>query len=367
MMSRISFILLLAIVSLVDGQTENNRVCDDDMRPLIVISLPLKADNTNSVEFRFQFIRPPLTFILSIQIESLTTGSKLNRQVLITASDNFSMTSFFEPDDWRLTASILSEGTLLQANSSRFTVGLPRYAEHVGGAYLRFGDGDISAAYHGTDEMQTPDKNLSREIQAALGMQVTFGSLIILTASRAVYSNCALAHAASTYESIALDFLETLRASKPSLFIGNEHIDVDLLDILFGPQCVHVKVPSSNAYSSIDSIEREARDVLASGESSTFRTVVLALGVSTSALQYRLRNLENLFLFDFGSLLDALAKWRTRGNTPTIMPPAWIKISGFNANEFLKAFCARIGNIDVTCKRYIAAVAARHLSNLSKP
>jgi len=331
------------------------------------------------------------------------------------SSDRFSLMSFLEPDEWEFTVSILSDGALLLSNSSTFSVRLPRYAENVvcvgthstlesvreaivqeqSGAYLRFGDGDITAAYHGVDEMQTPNKNLSREIQAALGMQGehVFKALMISSPMfdclekqmtpgnhqvsnkealamvemaypfwrplpiRFVYSNCALAHAASAYESIALDFLETLRATKPFMFIGNEHVDSDLLEILFGPQCLHVTVPSSNAYSSIDSIEREARALLSRSDPSSFKTIVLAMGVSTSALQYRLRDIENLFQFDFGSLLDALEKWRTRGKTHNISPPAWIKISGFDATAFLNVFCERIGSINATCERYINNLA----------
>jgi hypothetical protein len=51
------------------------------------------------------------------------------------------------------------------------------------------------------------------------------------------------------------------------------------------------------------------------------------MGCSGRVLQKRLWNkLDNVFLFDFGSLLDALCGWDTR---------AWIKLSKFDAKKFI--------------------------------
>jgi hypothetical protein len=52
------------------------------------------------------------------------------------------------------------------------------------------------------------------------------------------------------------------------------------------------------------------------------------MGCSGRAMQKKIwDNHDNYFLFDFGSLMDALCGWETR---------AWIEMSNFNREEFIK-------------------------------
>jgi hypothetical protein len=51
-----------------------------------------------------------------------------------------------------------------------------------------------------------------------------------------VYSNCALAHAATTYPELAVDFLVLLRKWRPVAFVGNKNVPLALIHALFGKQ-----------------------------------------------------------------------------------------------------------------------------------
>ncbi len=63
-------------------------------------------------------------------------------------------------------------------------------------------------------------------------------------------------------------------------------------------------------------------------DDSEYSVVVTSMGCSGRAMQKKIwDNHDNYFLFDFGSLMDALCGWETR---------AWIEMSNFNREEFIK-------------------------------
>ena len=292
----------------------------------------------------------------------------------------------------------------------------------VPGAYLRFGDGDVSVANGGDDQLQAQQHALQRELQAAMAMQGAhvikglslqsqlFGGVEegmadgnhLLTDSLAlgllemankfwrptpivdVYSNNALAHAACTYPELAVQFLVELRRTRPVALVGNENVPRLIVDALFGRQVAHVKTPPVNAYGSIDRVHSELLTLIAlsgveegrsgaeSMGSGTLRVVVMVAGSTGAALQQRLGGREDVFTFDFGSLLDALSGFSTRaglegdrgfakvaeGVVHGSVPPGWIVAAGFDEarrKALLESFCASIHDWDDPCPTALLA------------
>ena len=235
------------------------------------------------------------------------------------------------------------------------------------GAYLRFGDGDLELANGQRDLLQYADNRLQREMQEALALN---GPTILKTLPlycpelggheqgmfpgnheapyswclnilhkakhlwksefNDVYSHAALHFAASELPDECLSFLKFLKKSHCTVFIGNQNVPSAIRTMLFGPDCRFIPTPSTNSYTEIDRIERDA--LKAARLSNEYQVVVTAMGCSGRPLQKRLWNkLDKVFLFDFGSLMDALCGWNTR---------AWIELTKFNENKFIEKLTA---------------------------
>jgi len=205
------------------------------------------------------------------------------------------------------------------------------------GAYMRFGDGDAFLAVGINDLFQKSSNLLSDEMKEAFSLKGEFvlkslsihsilygyeremyndnhlvsdeyaNKLLSYTftyfVGHKIYSPISLHFAASYYSSIANTFLKLLK-SKTVLFIGNETTPLDKVELLFGA-VPHIKTPPKNSYDKINDIEEDAIRVL--DNLSEFGVVVVAMGCSGRILMKRLykRN-YNVFLFDFGSLLDGI-------------------------------------------------------------
>lgn len=229
------------------------------------------------------------------------------------------------------------------------------------GAYLRFGDGDINLANGESDLLQENNSLLSYEMSEALSMDSknilkslplhckeygweegmfpgnhecdkTWADNILKKVEpfwggevEEVYSPIALHFLASHKPDSAITFLRLLRDSNICCVVGNKRIPRKIIHQVFG-QCKHIKTPVNNSYSKIDQIENSLSNVLDKSDDQ-YKIVVTAMGCSGRVLQKRLLNTyENIFLFDFGSLLDALCGWNTR---------AWIELSQFDRKNFL--------------------------------
>jgi hypothetical protein len=130
-----------------------------------------------------------------------------------------------------------------------------------------------------------------------------------------IFSPVALHYLSNTNKEFCLNFLRFLKSQEP-IFVGNENINKDVADKLFGS--IHIKTPSSNSYNEIDRIEQELVDVLDS--INEFKVVVVAMGCPGRVFQKRIINKGyNVYLFDFGSLLDAFNGEQTR---------AWVRLTG---------------------------------------
>jgi len=231
------------------------------------------------------------------------------------------------------------------------------------GAYLRFGDGEINQAIGKPNSTQKPCHGLMIEMREALtlngptifktlplyctefdgyeeGMfpgnhEVSFSwAMHILQVAKKlwgapiknVYSHAALHFSATQDPGACIKFLHFLKNSNCCLFIGNENIPAHMRELLFGPDCAFVPTPARQSYEEIDRIEQECLDKIPKDH--RYKIIITAMGSAGKALQKRLwHKLDNVFLFDFGSLMDALCGWNTR---------AWITLTGFDHHVFIK-------------------------------
>lgn len=229
------------------------------------------------------------------------------------------------------------------------------------GVYLRFGDGDINLAYGKVDMMQEPNERLQKEMREAFalngpmvlkciplyckefdgyeeGMEWNVhlcgwqGSQLWLNDCKAlwggpvtdVYSHVALCFAATHHQEYCVQFLSFLR-NQTIILIGNQFIPEWLRKLLFGEHCIFIPAPAQQSYTAIDKLEQQALEVARRVEG--YKVIVTSMGCSGRPLQKRLwQQLDQVFLFDFGSLMDALAGWPTR---------EWMRVTRFEPQNFL--------------------------------
>ncbi len=231
------------------------------------------------------------------------------------------------------------------------------------GAYLRFGDGDLVLAHGKKDLYQNASKKLQTEMQKALAMN---GPTILKTLPlhckefggwepymhknlyhewplaysvnfyqkaipfwgapiTDVYSMVALCYTAIHHEKASISFLKKMRKAPSVILIGNKNIPPEMRHQLFGINDF-IPTPERNAFNEIDRIEQEAIRLL--GNKKSYCLVVIAMGCSGRILAKRLwPQVENIFLFDFGSLMDLLCGWKTR---------AWMDHFSFDQKAFLQ-------------------------------
>lgn len=229
------------------------------------------------------------------------------------------------------------------------------------GAYLRFGDGDINLLEGKAEALQTADKKLQKEMREAFSLrgETILKSLPIHSdkfgyspgmipgmhkadnlwaenllrkvfpyfVEEKIYSPIALHYLAVFNQGLALKFLRTLKSFNP-IFVGNELVPENIILKLFG-STKHIKTPVQNSFKKIDEIEQGVLLELKRRDKN-YEIIVLAMGCAGRVLIKRLlASQKNIFIFDFGSLIDALCKWHTR---------AWIDLANVNRNyweEFL--------------------------------
>lgn len=220
----------------------------------------------------------------------------------------------------------------------------------VPGAYLRFGDGDIFLMEGKDDMLHSASVDLSDEMRECFELQGNhihkglpihsdiFGfeegmkigvhkvrdkdavnfvlSVRKLFRLDQLYTPVALHHLAVNNQSELYKFLRFLR-EKTNMFVGNESVDDRIISVIF--DCKRIKTPSENSYSQIDRIERELCEFL-DNRKDLYSLVVIAMGCPGRVLQKRIvKQGYNVYLFDFGSLLDAFNGDNTRD---------WIELTG---------------------------------------
>jgi hypothetical protein len=222
-----------------------------------------------------------------------------------------------------------------------------------GGAYFRFGDGDIFLMESKNDSYQIAEVSLSLEISEAFGLsgkyifktlpihsnlfgydegmfcgnhknEDHFAKQLLLATfpyfiGQKIYSPVALHYMASNNVHRANSFLKTLK-NHTKVFIGNQEFNQNTLKLLFG-DIIQIKTPPSNAYTEIDRIYEESIEAINNYSNCV---VCIAMGCSGRALMKRLFNYtisKNIFLFDFGSLLDGV-----NGNNSR----TWLKVNKIN-------------------------------------
>jgi len=227
----------------------------------------------------------------------------------------------------------------------------------VPGGYFRFGDGDVNLLYGEDELLQEANPKLQYEMEETFslsgegivkslplhskrfgifpGMRPGVHEVDDAWAERIlertyryfigmpIYSPIALHYTAVYDPDFAISFLRFLKSRRP-IFIGPANVPKDIVYTLFDndiyiksypiPQKIAGKI---NSYDIIDNLENEVNKVISRNDDE-FHVVVVAQGCAGRPLAKRLLGSHrNLFLFDFGSLLDALCGWNTR---------AWIEL-----------------------------------------
>ena len=259
------------------------------------------------------------------------------------------------------------------------------------GVYLRFGDGDVVLSVGINDANQLANTPLQEELNEAFALngpnvlkclplhcrelggyeqgmfegkhETPFAFCLDLLKMAGpkwnaefgdVYSMTALAFAATDNLEFCIQFLKFLKQSKCCVFVGNCNIPSSIRELLFGSQCQFVPTPARNSYFEIDRIERECIEKIKNIEG--YKVIVTSMGCSGRALQKRLWNqLENVFLFDFGSLMDAICGWNTRD---------WIPLSRFDAQKFIQILEKELAHIDQPQEGEIRVVCTSALVQL---
>lgn len=240
------------------------------------------------------------------------------------------------------------------------------------GVYLRFGDGDVVLANGQDDGFQKNNSSLQQEMREAFSLNgpnvlkclplgcKEFGGfeegmfpgnheqpyewcvdMINMAAPiwngeiEDIYSMTALAQCATSNLDLCIKFMKFLKASNCCVFVGNCNIPASLRELMFGPQCQYVPTPDRNSYYEIDRIEQECLEKVANKKG--YKIIVTSMGCSGRALQKRLwQKLDNVFLFDFGSLMDAICGWNTRD---------WIALTHFDCNNFQRLLERELGSV----------------------
>lgn len=232
------------------------------------------------------------------------------------------------------------------------------------GAYMRFGDGDIFLMLGKDDMLHKASKKMAAEMKEAIKLKkgvihkgFSFHSKLLgyeegmvenmhlvsdsealnflaITNSfidlKNIYTPVALHYLATFNQEACVQFLLFLRSTNP-IFVGNKNLDPGLLTKLFSE--THIKTPDTNSYLEIDRIEEELIQELDKNKNK-FQVIVVAMGCPGRILQKRiLKKGYNVYLFDFGSLLDALNNDNTR---------LWIDLAG--GTENLKNILNKLDN-----------------------
>lgn len=225
------------------------------------------------------------------------------------------------------------------------------------GVYMRFGDGDVLLMNMKIDSFQKPNLQLAKEMKEAFeckgqhvhkclaihsekygfekGMYIGNHLVTNINADyllkntfqffigENIFSPIALHFMASNNIKRAKEFLKILKTDT-KVFIGNKSLKKEVLNKLFG-EVKYVETPEKNAYIEIERIYSEAKNELLGLNS--FCVVVVAMGCSGRPLMKRLFNDNfNIYLFDFGSLLDGFNGDLTR---------TWLKKNEIDYNFLL--------------------------------
>ena len=152
-----------------------------------------------------------------------------------------------------------------------------------------------------------------------------------------IYSHVALCYQATYNPEYAITFLKHIKKAclnYPTYIIGNKNTNKKLLDLFFGSKYTRIETLCKNSYSDIDYIWNKIQETINPEKYTIF---IIFMGCAGRPLQKRIwKQYNKVFLFDVGSLMDAINQTDTR---------AWIKISGFNSQSFLELCKKGLDNV----------------------
>ena len=115
----------------------------------------------------------------------------------------------------------------------------------------------------------------------------------------------------TTYREQSYEYMYNLRSlclNNDVIFIGNNNIKTDIVNLYFGEKYSMIECPSNNSYSAINGIENQLINKI--NENDNYKIIIMCCGVTTRCLIKRLwinNNINaNFFMLDLGSIIDAL-------------------------------------------------------------
>ena len=143
-----------------------------------------------------------------------------------------------------------------------------------------------------------------------------------------VYSHVSLCYQATYDPEYAIHFLKELKKAclvNSTYVIGNSTTSTELIRLFFGNNINRILTDSKDSYANINTVWNTISNSINKDRYTIF---IIFMGCAGRPLQKRIwKTYDNVFIFDVGSLMDAISGQDTR---------AWIKISGFNPNQFLQ-------------------------------
>lgn len=222
------------------------------------------------------------------------------------------------------------------------------------GAYLRFGDGDLNIMQGLSEQLNTYNINFSNELKESICIDETnylkgiclmckkyglledkmwpgnhewpenrvnhFYNVIYNIRKKHLtdyYSFVAFNYYITTYPEKSLPLMKNIRdlcLQNEVIFVGNNMINKDIINLFFGQKYNFIECPSRNSYNEINIIENKLIKNLNSNNN--YKILVICSGVTTRCLIKRIWINKNIkskyFLLDFGSIIDALSGLITR-------------------------------------------------------
>lgn len=131
------------------------------------------------------------------------------------------------------------------------------------------------------------------------------------------YTPVAFNYYLTTYPEKSFPLMKNIRdlcLKNSVIFIGNNSINKNIINLYFGKKYAFIESPSKNSYDSIDNIEKQIFYHL--NIDNNYKIIIICCGVTTRCLAKRIWKNNNVkckyFILDLGSIIDALSGNETR-------------------------------------------------------
>tara|TARA_B100001094_G_scaffold171567_1_gene165925 strand:+ start:76 stop:894 length:819 start_codon:yes stop_codon:yes gene_type:complete len=222
------------------------------------------------------------------------------------------------------------------------------------GAYLRFGDGDLNIMQGMNELLNSYNEKFSNELKESItidnenylkgvclmcnkfklleekmwpgnhewpeNIATNYYKLLSIIRKKPLltyYTFVAFNYYLTTYPEKSYPLMKNIRdlcLKNDVIFIGNNTVNKNVINLLFGEKYTFIECPSKYSYNNIDNIENNL--IAALNNNINYKIVVTCCGVTTRCLIKRIWKKQNIncnyFMLDFGSIIDALSGNKTR-------------------------------------------------------